>query len=222
MEIRNFLQKLLDFGKHGGYFKETTIGQLEKTCCEQSVTTVIDFDGTKDIVISEFALQTLKSSDALKIVPHTNRLDVIELKGFKKFMKYQLRSGGSAEAQVREKIESFELVGKIRDSIYILQTVAFSRKLELTKKERAVFYGIPKRFIVVVDIEMEKNPVEYIALTLSFLSEASTSIEKQVASILKMELDKIPGSPFSNIQKPQLMNCKSIDDYYACIDSMGK
>jgi hypothetical protein len=69
-----------------------------------------------------------------------------------------------------------------------------------------------------VDIEMDENPIEYIALSLSFLSEASTSIEKQISGIVKMEIDKIPDSPFNNIQRPQLMNCKSIDDYYAEID----
>lgn len=214
------MRRLLDFGKREGYFKETAIGQLAKTCCKQSVTTVIDFDRTKDVVVSEFHLQTLKSSDALKIVPHVGSIDFIELKGFKKFMKYGLRSGepGEARGQVREKIESFELAGKIMDSLYILQTVVFSRKFELTKAERAVFDGVSKRFIVVVDIEMDENPVEYIALTFSFLGEASTSIEKQVSGILKEELSKIPGSFLSNIQKPQLMNCNSLDAYYACID----
>jgi len=100
MEIKDFLQKLLDFGKQEGYFEETTIGQLDKSCCKDSITTIIDFDRTKDIIVSE-------------------------------------------------------------------------------------------------------------------LIETSTSIEKQISGIVKMEIDKIPGSPFNNIQKPQLMNCKSIDDYYA-------
>lgn len=217
---RPLLQKLLDFGKREGYFKEATIRQLAKTCCKQSSTTVIDFDGTKDVVVSEFHLRTLKSSDALKIVPYADSIDFIELKGFKQFMKYGLRSGepGEARGQVREKIESFELAGKIMDSIYILRTMVYSRKFELTKVEREFFDGVPKRFIVVVDIEMDENPVEYIALTFSFLSEASTSMERQVSCILREELDKIPGSLLSNIQKPQLMNCKSVDTYYDSID----
>jgi hypothetical protein len=218
MEIRDFLQKLLDFGKQEGYFEETTIGRLEKSCCKDSVTGIIDFDKAKDIIVSEFELQTLKSSDGLKISPLFGNLDFIELKGFKKFIRHQFKAGEPAEIQIREKVENFELVSKIRDSIYILQTIVLSRKLDLCKRERTVFYNIPKKFIVVVDIEMDENPIEYIALSLSFLSETSTSIEKQISGIVKMEIDKIPGSPFNNIQKPQLMNCKSIDDYYARID----
>lgn len=218
MEIRNFLQKLLDFGKQEGYFEETTIGQLKKTCCEQGVTQVIDFDRTKAIVISRFDLQTLKSADALKIVPLSDILDFIELKGFKKFIRYRARSNEPTGAQVREKIETFDLVNKIRDSIHILQTIVFSRKLELTKKERTIFYRIPKRFIVVVDIELEQNPLELFTLTLSFLSEISTPIDKQIAGMFKMELDKIPDSPLCNIQKPQLMSCRSIDEFYAQFD----
>lgn len=215
MEIRNFLQKLLDFGKQEGYFEETTIGQLKKTCCEHGVTGVIDFDRTKDIVISRFDLQTLKSADALKIVPLSHTLDFIELKGFKKFIQYRSQSHEPTGDQVREKIATFDLVNKIRDSIHILQTIVFFRQLELTKKERAVFYQIPKRFIVVIDIEIEKNPLELFAVTLSFLSEMSTPIDKQIAGILKTELDKIPDSSLGNIQKPQLMSCKSIDEFYA-------
>jgi hypothetical protein len=219
MEIKDFLQKLLDFGKQEGYFEETTIGQLDKSCCKDSITTIIDFDRAKDIIVSEFELQTLKSSDALKISPLPGNLDFIELKGFKKFIKHQFRTGDPAGIQIREKVENFDLVSKIRDSIYILQTIVLSRKLELSKKELTVFYKIPKKFIIVVDIELDENPIEYIALSLSFLSETSTSIEKQISDIVKKEIDKIPGSSFNNIQKPQLMNCKSIDDYYVRIDS---
>lgn len=218
MEIRNFLQKLLDLGRQKGYFEETSIGQLKKTCCEHGVTSVIDFDRTKDIVISRFDLQSLKSADALKIVPFSEILDFIELKGFKKFIRYRSESTELTGDQVREKIETFDLVNKIRDSIHILQTIVFSREMELIKKERAVFYRIPKRFYVVVDIEMDQNPLELFTLTLSFLSEISTPIDKQIAGIFKMELDKIPDSPLCNIQKPQLMSCRSIDEYYAQFD----
>ncbi len=50
---------------------------------------------------------------------------------------------------------------------------------------------------------------------IDFLGAASTPVETQIAALLKTEVDKMAGSPFDNIQKPQLTDCKSLDGFYS-------
>ena len=74
-----------------------------------------------------------KSADALKILPHLNRLDFIELKGFQKFIQYD------KEKNFQKKIEGFDLEGKIKDSLLVLDLVVKDKSICFTKHYSRLF-----------------------------------------------------------------------------------
>lgn len=100
MEV-NLLQRLLGFGIVNHYFLITEIGKLDKSCCTSLKTEVIDFDKTEEFHRKEHNYQNLKSCDALKILVQKNRIDFIEMKGFKEFIKRQLNQSDSINKQVK-------------------------------------------------------------------------------------------------------------------------
>ncbi len=214
MELKNFLQRLLDFGCNSDYFEIKPIGQLDKGCCPDSKTEVIDFDATKDKLCQETNLQTFKSCDALKILPELERLDFIELKGFQKFIKYQLKSDVSNSQKIDEQIEKFDLVDKIIASNHIIYLLIHNKNNSLKKYDRAYHRTVEKNYIILVDVELEKQAIENIALTLAFLSEASTPIEKQIASKLKTKITDLDTNLVPSLNQPILKSCNNIDDFY--------
>lgn len=211
MEVK-FLEKLSNFGITNGYFFITTIGQLDKSCCPNLKTEVIDFDKTEEIHRIKHHYQNIKSCDALILLDKLKRIDFIEIKGFKNFIKRQLNHDNSIDNQIKEKITDFDFIGKIRDSIIILNNIVLSKSFEITGKEQKIYHKIVKNFIILTDIDIQQNPVELIAFSLSFLGQTSSDIETIVAKLVDIEINQL--SAFENIQKPTLLSCKNFDSFY--------
>ncbi|MDM8566167.1 hypothetical protein QUF74_11015 [Candidatus Halobeggiatoa sp. HSG11] len=210
MELRNFLQRMLNFGRDSGHFNIIPIGNLEKNCCPYSKTEVIDFDATKDKICKEANLQTFKSCDALKVLPKLKRLDFIELKGFRQFIK----RNNPNEKQIDKQIKKFDLVDKIIASNNIIYLLIHNKNNQLEKYDRTHYQKIEKNYIILVDIELEDNGIENIALTLNFLSETSTPIDKLIMSKLNIEITDIDANLVPSLNQPMLKSCKDIDDFY--------
>lgn len=64
-----------------------------------------------------------------------------------------------------------------------------------------------------VDTAVEEQGIQNLALTLEFLSETSSPVEKQVATKLAVEIDELSDFPFK-LNKPILKSCKTIDSFY--------
>jgi hypothetical protein len=61
---------------------------------------------------------------------------------------------------------------------------------------------------------VEEQGIQNLALTLEFLSETSSPLEKQIATKLAVEIDELSDFPFK-LNKPILKSCKTIDSFYA-------
>jgi hypothetical protein len=120
------LERLISFGEGNGFFTIRALGQLDKSCCLEAQTAVIDFDATKARMAEKCSIQQPKSADALKILPHLNRIDFIELKGFKQFVHRQ-KDMPDIDIKINQQIAKFSLVDKIKDSLFVL---AFLIKLK--------------------------------------------------------------------------------------------
>jgi len=215
METVNLLSKIEKYGCDNGLFAYTTIGNLSKSCCNSSKTEVIDFDTTKEHICKQHNLQTLKSCDALKFLTNASRIDFIEMKGFKEFISREIKETKEVEEKTKEKLTKFDFETKIRDSIAVLSILISSKSLSLSAQERNLFHKIDKHYVVLSDISIEKNPIDFLTMTLDFLGNASSNIEKKVLSVLEKELKNIKLSDFHNIHQPVLKNCENIDDYYS-------
>lgn len=156
----------------------------------------------------------MKSCDALKILPELGRLDFIELKGFKKFIEY-LKPDISDDQQIDETIEKFDLADKIIASNNIIYLLIHTKNNKLKKCDKTHHRTVEKNYIILVDIKLEENGIENIALTLDFLGKASTPIDKLIASKLNMKITDMDANLVPNLNQPMLKSCKHIDDFYA-------
>ena len=200
------LDKLLKFGIDKGYFEFTTIGQLDKSCCPKAKVEVIDFDKTKDIITKKFNLVSLKSCDAIKIIPENNCIDFIEMKSLANISKnIKIKT----ETNLKTQVDNFDLKGKIRDSLYILSTIALQNNA-LHGAELSIYHDVKKNYIILSDINFEDNPVDFIALTFDFMEYVSSSIK----NIMKESVDKINANETYNLQKPILIDCEKFNNYY--------
>lgn len=157
MELEDFLQRLLGFGCDSDYFHFKSIGTVDKTCCPNATTVVIDFDKTKDKVCSEAKLQPYKSCDALKIIPDLKRLDFIEFKGLKRFVDYVDSIPASQQEQkIAKQIEKFDLETKLHDSYFILYLV-LTKNPSLKKSDKTNYRSVEKNYIILVDSSIQAN-----------------------------------------------------------------
>ncbi len=190
------LDMLIEQGLAKGFFELSELGQLDKSCCLDSTLEVIDFDKTKETVVAiNKSLQQPKSTDALKIIPQLNRLDFIELKGFKIFIQRD------KSRNFQKKIEDFDLEGKIIDSLFILDCIVKDNSIQFNKVTTKKYRRTEKYYFIVVDIEPSKEAIKDRLINLIFLS-------------LKKSLNDIENSSLHNLNKPKLLSCNQIDSYY--------
>lgn len=201
------LNKILEYGMQKKYFKFVTIGELDKSCCQQSKVEIIDFDATKEKIVAEFKFGTLKSCDALKITNKNKCIDFIELKSSINILK---NPKNNSDAQIKEQVSKFDFQGKIRDSLLILSNIISKRDNMLSGNEQSIYYEIRKNYIILTDISPDDNPLEFISFTLDFLGELSSSL----MILLKDKIDNINPGQLHNLQKPVLMDCKSFEKHY--------
>ncbi len=214
MDEINFLKKLSDFGVENGYFEIAEIGKLDKSCCQSLTVEVIDFDKTEEYHRKHHNYQCIKSCDALKLLGTENSIDFIEMKGLKEFINRQLDSEENVKQQVNDKVAKFDFSSKIRDSITILNNIVQSNAFNLTGKDRTMYHELIKKYIILTDIDINKNPLEAISMTLEFLAEASTEIDSVVFGHVNEEINNLNIDNYYNIQKPMLMSCKTFSDFY--------
>jgi len=214
MELENFLQRLLDFGCDSDYFHLKSIGTVDKSCCPDAITQAIDFDKTKDKVCSEAKLQPYKSCDALKILPDLKRLDFIEFKGLQPFAHYVHSNVPPArQAQIiDQQIKKFDLETKLHDS-YIILYFVLTKNSDLKKTDKPCYRFVEKNYIILVDTAVEEQGIQNLALTLEFLSETSSPLERQIATKLAVEIEELSDLPFK-LNKPMLKSCQTIDSFY--------
>ena len=207
------LERLIEFGFEENFFEIQPLGQLPASCCSTPKTLVIDFDKTKARISEESRLQQPKSADALKIITHLNRIDFIELKGFEMFIK-NAKNPGNKNKTVTSQIEKFNLPKKIKDSLFLLHVLINCKKFHCSNQELAKFEQVIKGYIVVIDIELKKDPVKDRLATLTFLSE-NHNLKEKILTELNNFINCIPESSLENLAKPRIFNCNTIDGYYA-------
>ena len=207
------LERLLEFGANNKFFNIELLGELEKSCCSDSKTEVINFDKAKEKISEAATLHQPKSVDALKILPQLNRLDFIELKGFEMFIKHS-NPKHCGDQQVNDQIEKFGLAEKIRDSLFVLSLLIRLKEFKCTNIEIQQYQKTKKYYLVVVDIDLYENPIKDRLITLDFLSENIATLKNTILEKLNQVVDDIPCSSLENLEKPKLLSCKKIDKYY--------
>jgi len=207
-----FLHVLSHKGLQAGWFVPMPLGKLDKNCCPQAQTEVIDFDQTTMQVAKMLKKPTPKSCDALKIFCNDQRLDFIEMKGWRAFIQ---RNPASA---IPQQIKKFNLSKKISDSLGVLRDLITLMALGDVAHQH--YRETHIHYVVLIDIQLERNPLEHLALSLGFLSESSTPIRQQIIQGLSKELDKLPEQLkkvldlMPNLHQPRLQSCEGIDAYY--------
>ncbi|MCU0347603.1 MAG: hypothetical protein MUC59_11750 [Saprospiraceae bacterium] len=221
MAVEPFLEKFLEIGVQNGYFELSTIGSVDKSCCTAATTEIIDFDKLKEKLVQEKGLQTLKSCDGLKILPNKERIDFVEMKGVRKLLQYTKNHTKpvALKQEISDKFDSFNFLGKIRDSWTLLTLVASLKEFIVEGGTRNELFEARKHLVILTDIDPNENAVELIALNLQYLATFSTPIERQISELFANALDAIPEGLFLNFQKPVLKSCKEIDAYYGSLSA---
>ncbi len=202
------LSKLLDFCRKK--YNEKPLGKLEKSCCPNVSTLVVDFDEIAEKFSKKLKTPTFSSCDALKILPKNNLVHFIEMKGFCEWYKLK-KSGDSFENQFGEMTQKFEAKMKHTPILYGV----LIQHLDGDKKQCE---ECAKQFIFLTDIENILSPVEDIVSNLDFLSITSSSKTKK--EILEEKISNISPSCFSfaNLQPTRIMYCKDADNYYSKLE----
>jgi hypothetical protein len=209
----SFLEKLCQQGFSLGFFEVKKISEIEPEC-NQSLE-IIDFDLTKEKICAHCRLVSLKSCDALKIQTKENCLDLIELKKFEKLLSF-VKSLEHCEKSVRD----FEIPIKVKDSFVILRSLTQVPGFNLTQSERQEYFSLPINFILAVDLDFNKDPVNSFAVSLKALSfvpsSVSVSLLESLTSIIKEELEKqfTEIRTINNIHHIELLRFNEIDVYY--------
>jgi len=211
MEIEVFLNNLFEDGHKHGFFHSSTIGQLDKSCCTLSKTEVIDFDKTKEYIVKEKGFVTVKSCESVKIIASLKRIDFIELKGFRQFIRF---NPSSSTQKAQQQIEKYDLLTKIKESDFILNSIVLSKEFQYSPTARQKYIDVHKYFIIVTDISPQKNSIESIAASLDFLANFSTPIEYQIFEMFGEHIQNIRKDVFANFKDTLLIPCENLDEFY--------
>lgn len=218
MEITNYLDSVFTDGQTKGLFEIVEINQLPNSCCTRSTTQVIDFDKVKDKIVASSNIHTIKSCDGLKILADQKRIDFIEFKGFKPFVQNtlsQYKSVDRLQNKFERQIVKYDLRGKIEDSLFLWEQLIRSRDFTWNNETRKAARSIKKNYIILTDIDVKENAIEFITLNLTFLGQFSTPIENLIETRLQKEIDDMPTDLSLNLAQPRLKNCNEIDKYYS-------
>ncbi len=209
------LQELLVFGIKKGFFEIKNLGQLNSSCCSQSILEVIDYDETAKKIKRELnnKIRTPKSADALKIIPKHNRVDFIELKGFEKFIKYQDVTNDSIESQIKD----FNLREKIESSSFILDYIIRCEEFTVNGKSALDEYrNKSKNFIITTDIE---SPLENRLFLYDYLAgDGSEKMDTIKQTIMEKLIQSTNNISLNGLNRPVILSCNEIDGYYASLE----
>lgn len=198
---------LLNYWLKQGWTQETTICHLHDplcTCASKSKIAVIDFDAVKRGYEKQHGIASPASVDALR--NDEKELTFIEIKGWRKFLQFSRRV---SEEKIDKKRKDYEYKKKLDDSLNIcLQTI---REQDLISEEE--FRKFPKRYIVVTDVQVKKEPLASLAFNLQMLATLSTSWGTMCWQKTQSDVDQIPQEDYSdlNMQHPHLISCVDFD-----------
>jgi hypothetical protein len=209
--VADYLTYLEEKGIEIGYFELMPIKDIAISCCTSATTLVIDFDKTKEKIVAAQDWVTTKSCDCLKIRPNNHCIDLIEIKGFTKFIEH------FKNAKINEKIDKtvakYDLQGKIQDSLHLLYTITINKELDRTKDDVQFFRNTKINYILLTDIDSINNGMNYFNLAMYFLATHSNSLENYITLKLETELLNIPNMG-SKLNTPMQKSCGEIDDFY--------
>lgn len=176
-----------------GYFNIVKIKDIPKSCCTKSEIEVIDFDKTKDKLMTKLVKAemsySLKSCDCLKICKKSKRLDLIEIKSVKNYVEYY-KEGVSKNP--KEQVSHYDITKKYVDSNFLLQYLSHIIETELGSKECSKINKIKPNLIILIDTDIRKRSNLSFAMTLSYLSTSSNrEIEKACIKALDCAINDV-------------------------------
>ena len=161
---------LLAFSTHC----ETTICHLHKPCdghplCKTtSNTPVVDFDYIEKRLATG-SRRTMPSCDGVTLNKDHSVFCFVEIKGWEKFVSFNISDAVSLSegdrTKVDEQVATYDLKGKLMQSI---------NDCEVVTGQKDLFPRIPYAYVIVTDINSEKEAIEDFAANLSSLAETAS------------------------------------------------
>lgn len=153
---------------------ETTICHLHKPCnghplCKTtSVTPVVDFDYIEK-KLATGNRRSMPSCDGVTLNNDHSVFCFVEIKGWEKFVSYYIANAVSPSegdrTKVDEQVTTYDLKGKLMQSI---------NDCEVVIGQKDLFPRIPYAYVIVTDINSEKEAIEDFAANLSSLAETAS------------------------------------------------
>lgn len=153
---------------------ETTICHLHKPCdghplCKTtSSTPVVDFDYIEK-KLATGNRSSMPSCDGVALNNDHSVFCFVEIKGWEKFVLYNICDAVSPSkgdrTKVDEQVATYDLKGKLMQSII---------DCELVTGQKDLFPRIPYAYVIVTDINSEKEAIEDFAANLSSLAETAS------------------------------------------------
>lgn len=203
---------LFDYWLKKGWTQKTTICYLHDPSClciSKSKVEVIDFDAVKRGYEKKHGIASPASVDALK--NGEKELAFIEIKGWRKFLAFSRRI---SEEKIDRKRKDYEYKKKLDDSLAIcLQTI---REQKLVSEDE--FRQCPKRYIIVTDVQVKKEPLVSLAVNFQMLATSSTSWDTMCWQKTQTDVDQLSQEDYSdlNMKHPHLVSCYDFD---TCLES---
>lgn len=211
MAVTTFLKSILEEGVRDRWFSIEKIGRLKQSCCLSATTEVVDFDAFKDRFHKGGQLPA--SCDGMKILPEHGRIDFIEMKGLKIFINRAISGTGKLDSDLEAQITDFNFPKKVVDSLASLSIWMKSNGLA----ETGNLDEVPKRFIILTDIDPAENAVQFISLNFEFFAQFGESVEARVHRFFENRIGQLSEMHIQNLGRPILKTCSEIDGYYAPI-----
>lgn len=213
------LKRLLSFGLQDALFNYRTVKEIEKSFMNDCEMEVIDYDETKRKIIERinasphWTFNEPKSCDGLLILPDINRIDFIEFKSLKSFLIRLNSEEDIAKQQIDTQVEKFDFSKKIVDSVYILRLILDNGIFLMSKKELEEFVRTEKKYVIVIDIDFDSNPIESFMISLEYASQFSSSnyLQNKIITTLGEDISVFGGI---RIEKPLIMNKEKFESFY--------
>lgn len=203
------VRDLFDYWLKESWTEEATICRLHDPGCfceRKSKVTVLDFDSVKNGYAKQHGISSPSSVDALR--SDEDELTFIEVKGWKNFLKYNQVT----ETKIDKQLRGYHYKKKLDDSLNIcIQTI---REQRLVSEEE--FCSLPKRYVVVTDVRVAREPLTSLAVNLQMLATTSTSWEAMCVQKMQSGVNEIPQEDYSslNMKHPHLISCFDFDTYF--------
>lgn len=140
---------------------------------------LLDFDDVKDCYCSLHHRESCASVDGFGNTE--NCVYLIEIKGWKDFLYYNSKN---VEQKIKKQVDRFDLQKKFLDSLSIC--------LDISENE-AFFSENKVVYVIVTDIETQKDGLKSFQANLQMLSQTSSDWESVCNRLMKEKIAKIQG-----------------------------